>query len=136
MIDITDKLIDDDDASDSKPITFSRDGKDCNMGSDQLALNETKAVLKLRVAVIFVLVACATAVAVTIYHLTQASENEAFQIQYEGASDKVLKAFEDVLLVHAGALSSLTVAITTQGKYSLMSLQYWSILIFLDIYVL
>jgi hypothetical protein len=120
---IDDKSIDciegstDDEANDSKQSAYSiGDGKDRNKQSDQLAVKETNAVLKLRFAVIFVLIACATSVAVTIYHLTQNSESKAFQIQYEGASEKVLKAFEDILLVHVGALSSLTVAITTQGK--------------------
>jgi hypothetical protein len=73
-------------------------------------------VLLLRIAVIIVLVVCATAIAFTIYHITQSAEIGEFNIQYEGASEKVLKAFEDVLRVHAGALSSLSVAITTQGE--------------------
>jgi hypothetical protein len=111
-----------DEGSDSKPpSTCTSTGGDSdgeNRGTDQLVAKETNAVLKLRFAVIFVLVACATTVAVTIYHLTQSSEIDAFKIQYEGASDKVLQAFENVLLVHVGALSSLTVAITTQGKYT------------------
>jgi hypothetical protein len=83
---------------------------------NQIAAKETRAVLKLRISVIVVLIACAIAVSITIYHLTQASEYNAFQIQYRGAADKVLKAFEDVLEVHAGALASLSVAMTTHGK--------------------
>jgi hypothetical protein len=111
------RTLDDDDASDSKASGCRADSVNENNHSSQLAEKETKAVFKLRVAVVFVLLACATTVAVAIYHLTQTSENEAYEIQYQAASDKVLKAFEDILVVHAGSLSSLTVAITTQGSY-------------------
>jgi hypothetical protein len=71
--------------------------------TERLVKNETNAVLKLRIGVIFVLIACTTAVAATIHHLTRNSEEKAFKIQYEAASDKVLNAFADVLRVHAGA---------------------------------
>jgi hypothetical protein len=100
--------------------SYSRSGSDSEETNtkltDKLVAKETRIVLMLRIAVIFVLIACATAVAFTIYNLTKTSEIDAFKIQYEGASEKVLNAFEDILLVHAGSLASLSVAITTQGQ--------------------
>jgi hypothetical protein len=125
---IIDQSLDDDCTTDSRPSSCSRrDSGFDNNCTDQLVAKETKAVLKLRVAVIFVLIACATAVACTIYHLTHSSEVDEFEIQFEGASEKVLKAFQDVLLIHAGALSSLTVAITTQGKFTRSTKRYFCI---------
>jgi hypothetical protein len=107
------------DASDTRHSIYSRNGSDVDDNAkrtDKLVAKETRIVLMLRIAVIFVLIVCATAVALTIYHITQQSEIGEFKIQYEGASEKVLKAFKDILLVRAGSLSSLSVAITTQGK--------------------
>jgi hypothetical protein len=104
----------DEDISDNRSSISGRDDEECE--SNQIAGKETRAVLKLRVSVIVVLVACAIAVSTAIYKLTHASEHEAFQIQYKGSAEKVMKAFEDILEVHAGALASLSVAITTQGK--------------------
>jgi hypothetical protein len=109
-----DNEMDCDENNDSK--TNFSDEQVGDFQSNQLAVKETRAVLLLRVAVILALVTCAIAVSISIYKLTRASEHEAFQIQYEGASGKVLKAFEDILQVHAGALASLSVAITTQGE--------------------
>ena len=105
----------DEEISDCRSTSSGRD--DEVNESNQIAGKETKAVLKLRVSVIVVLVACAVAVSMAIYKLTHASEHEAFQIQYKGSAEKVMKAFEDILEVQTGALASLSVAITTQGKY-------------------
>ena len=105
----------DEDISDNRSSISGRDDEESD--SNQIAGKETRAVLKLRVSVIVVLVACAVAVSTAIYKLTHASEHEAFQIQYKGSAEKVMKAFEDILEVQTGALASLSVAITTQGKY-------------------
>ena len=83
---------------------------------DHIGGKETRAVCHLRILVILVLITCATAVAVTIYNLTYRSEVNAFETQYNGASEKVLKAFEDIIRVKLGALASLTVAMTTHSK--------------------
>jgi hypothetical protein len=111
---------DDEDISDNRSSISGRDDEESD--SNQIAGKETRAVLKLRMSVIVVLVACAIAVSTAIYKLTHASEHEAFQIQYKGSAEKVMKAFEDILEVQAGALASLSVAITTQGKKELASI--------------
>ena len=103
--------------TDSDVTDTDRAGRSHGSEEEVLARKETKAVCHLRVLVIFILIACAVAISIVIYNLTRTSEINAFEIQFEGASGKVLKAFEDILRVKLGAVASLTVAMTTHGTF-------------------
>jgi hypothetical protein len=99
----------------SSRITSTTGSTASEKDTNQIAAKETRDVFKLRVSVVLVLLVCAISVSIAIYKLTQASEQEAFQIQYKASSDKIMKAFQDIFEVQAGALASLAVAMTTHG---------------------
>ena len=63
---------------------------EANFINEELALVETKHVLRLRIVVILILVSVAIAISVTIYYVTRRAEIEAFEIEYEGVADSIL----------------------------------------------
>jgi hypothetical protein len=59
---------------------------------EAITKKESAAVLKLRILVIFILLATAVAVCVVIFWLTQASQEEEFQTQYSAAAQKLVSS--------------------------------------------
>jgi hypothetical protein len=82
---------------------------------EDLSKNETRGVFRLRVLVILVILSAAAVVSVVVYVSTKQGELDTFESQYEGASTKVLEAFEDIVLSKLGAASSLAVATIAHG---------------------
>lgn len=76
---------------------------------DALTKRETKAVFKLRVLVIMILVAAAISISCTVFYVTRNAEKEEFQIQYYAMAEKVLQSLQDVM-VEISAVSGLAVA--------------------------
>ena len=76
---------------------------------DSLASIETRQVFRLRFVVLLILVAAATSISVTVFFITRNAEKEEFQIQYYGIADKIIQAFQDVM-VEISAVSGLAVA--------------------------
>jgi uncharacterized membrane protein len=81
----------------------------------ELAKKETLAVFRLRFIVFIVLLLAAIVVVVIVFYVTAGAEDEEFQSQYEGASDKVLQAFIDIVDSKLAAVSSLGVAAIAHG---------------------
>ena len=88
---------------------------DVNTIKNTLAKEETKQVFRLRVAVVVILIAAATAVSLAVYFITKNSEKEEFEIQYSGVANKILNNFEDIM-VEMSAVSGLAVAATTHAQ--------------------
>ena len=76
---------------------------------DRLSKNETKAVFRLRVLVVFVLLCASAAISVVVYKITRDAQINVFHIQYEGAADKVIQSFADIVK-KMGAISGLSLA--------------------------
>lgn len=64
---------------------------------EAITKRETAAVLKLRILVIFILLATAVAVCAVIFLQTRASQEEEFQTQYEGAAQKIVNSVSSSL---------------------------------------
>ncbi len=78
-----------------------------------LARQETKQVFRLRILVIMILVAAATAISVTIFFIIRNADIEEFELQYYGSANKLVDALQDVLEEMA-AISGLAVAATAE----------------------
>jgi hypothetical protein len=81
---------------------------------DQLSRKETAAVFRLRVVIITALLLAATAVSFIVYIITRSAEVDEFEIQYEGAAEKVVASFTDIVK-KMGAISGLGVAASAHG---------------------
>lgn len=76
-----------------------------------LARHETQQVFRLRLLVILILIAAATSISVTIYYIVRGAEMDEFELQYYGAANKIVDAFQDVL-VQMSAVSGIAVSLT------------------------
>lgn len=81
-----------------------------------LAEKETKSVFRLRVAVIFALFVAASVVSAVVYVITTRAEESEFEAQFEGAADKLLSSFEDIIRQKLGAVGSLALSLTAYAK--------------------
>lgn len=93
----------------------ARSSNESTEKAEQLAKRETEAVFKLRLLVILVLIAAASAVSVVVYMITGKAEQDEFNTQYEGVSEKVLEAFQGIVETRLAAISSLAVAAIAHG---------------------
>ena len=84
--------------------------------SDSLAKEETNAVFRLRVMVILVLLVAAGIVSYVIYHYTSKAESQEFRAQFDGSAQKVIETFEDIVKEKLGALTSLSVTMTSYAR--------------------
>ncbi len=76
-----------------------------------LAKHETQQVFRLRILVILILIAAATSISVTIYFIVRNADTDEFELQYYGAANKVVDAFQEVL-VQMSAVSGIAVSVT------------------------
>ena len=65
---------------------------DVNMIKEELTRHETTIVVRLRIVVIFVLVAVAAAVCYIIYDITHKAEIEAFETEFDGVAESIIKS--------------------------------------------
>jgi hypothetical protein len=96
-------------------------GEDGDMIKDQLSRKETTAVFRLRVVVSLALLLAAAAVSYVVYFITRKAEMDAFEVQYEGAAEKVVISFTDIV-EEIGAISGLGLA---ASAYSLDTKSEW-----------
>lgn len=82
----------------------------------QLAKKETLAVFRLRLLVFLVLLLAAAAVSVIVFFITNNSQTEECDSQYDGAALKVTEAFVNIAKVKFAAISSLGVALVSNGQ--------------------
>jgi len=114
--------IDDSDFSqsdDESSTNVSSTGKDESSGAkkaETLAGDETKAVLRLRLVIVFLLLPAAIAVTVAIFFVTKNAENQEFEAQFRADALKILDTFEEIVAqvrwiegVDVGAVWSLYV---------------------------
>jgi hypothetical protein len=80
-----------------------------------LAKNETIAVVRLRLCVFFVLLMAAIAVSVIVYYTTSTAETKESESQYEGAAEKVIQAFLDIVDSKLATVSSVGVTAIAYG---------------------
>jgi hypothetical protein len=80
----------------------------------QLSKKETVAVIRLRLIFLLIQMAVAGAVAFAIYHVTTKAENEAFVVQYDGVSEKIVQSFLGVV-DSAASIMSVSKAATIYG---------------------
>jgi hypothetical protein len=76
---------------------------------------ENKALFRLRLLVMIVLLLAAISVSVVVYYITQSAEEEEFESQYEGATEKIIHSFEGIVKQKVGAISSVAVAMIAHG---------------------
>jgi hypothetical protein len=81
----------------------------------ELANRESTIVFRLRLLVLLVLLLAAVAVSLIVYYITSGAEEEESRTQYEGAAEKVLEAFDNIVEHKLGAVSSLGVAFIAHG---------------------
>lgn len=84
---------------------------DANTIKNALAKHETKQVFRLRLLVILILIAAATSISVTIYFIVKQAEIDEFELQYYAAANKIVDAFQEVL-VEMSAVSGIAVSVT------------------------
>jgi hypothetical protein len=81
----------------------------------EFALTETGYILSLRVLVIVLLIIVAAGVCVLVFVISRNAENDEVEVQFEGASQQILKAFDAIKTDRISALSSLAVAAIAHG---------------------
>jgi membrane protein required for beta-lactamase induction len=81
----------------------------------ELASRESTIVFRLRLLVFLVLLIAAVAVSLIVYFITYGAEEEESKTQYEGAAEKVLEAFDNIVDHKLAAVSSLGVALIAHG---------------------
>ena len=106
--------VNDEERSNGTNETKTTDDENVDSIKDQLTRRETRAVFRLRVMVISVLVLAATGVSVTVLMVTRQAEIDEFKVQYEGAAQKVLDSF-DGILQGMGSISGLAVSETAHS---------------------
>lgn len=82
---------------------------------DALTKSETRQVFRLRVIVIFILIAAGASISMTVYLITSNAEREEFDNEYYGVADKIIEAFQDVM-VEISAVSGLAVAASAESN--------------------
>ncbi|CAB9503263.1 Receptor-type guanylate cyclase gcy [Seminavis robusta] len=78
---------------------------------NRISKKESQNVFRLRLLVVLVLLLTALAISYTVYWLTSSAEAEEFKVQYEGAAEKIIASFEDIMH-KMGSISTLGVAFT------------------------
>jgi hypothetical protein len=103
--------------SGSAPTSTGTSGDDATVRTqrENIGQRETKAVFRLRLLVFLVMLLAAAAVSVTVYLITSQSEQDEFEIQFDGAAAKVLESFQNVLEQKVPAISTLAVALIAHG---------------------
>lgn len=84
----------------------------------ELAARETRAVVWLRVLAILSLLIAALAVSIVVYVIAKDAEMEEFETHYEGASVKVLQAFQGIVEQKLVAVGSIEVAAIAESLNS------------------
>lgn len=82
---------------------------------NQIATKETEAVFRIRSIVFLVLVASAVAVCLTVFYISRSALEDEYRSQYDGATDRVIETFHDIVENKLGAVSSLGVAMIAHG---------------------
>ncbi len=88
---------------------------DLNTIKSSLTKQESKQVFRLRVAVVMILVAAATAISLAVFFITKNAEEDEFSTQYSGVANKILDHFEEIM-IEMSAVSGLAVAATTHAE--------------------
>lgn len=101
---------DDEDLSESKRTTSNTED---SSEEEELASKETKAVFRLRLLVILALFLAAAGVSLGVYMITKNSEEDEFNAQVDGNSQKIINSFEEIFKEKFAALSTLGVSFTS-----------------------
>ena len=99
----------------SEASSFENEQETSQQAKEELARQETAAVLGLRLLVFLVLFLAAVAVSIIVFYVTSGAEVDESKTQYDGAAQKVLQAFSDIVNSKLGAVSSLGVASIAHG---------------------
>jgi len=81
---------------------------------EELAKHETQQVFRLRMMVILVLMATAGAISYTVYRITDKAEADAFEAQFEGAAEKIIASFTQIIHM-LGTASAIGVEMTAHS---------------------
>lgn len=119
----TDPSVDDDELSlvnhsdDEMSIHEELHGADdaLQKNEEELARQETAAVFRLRFGVFLVLFLAAIAVSVIVYYITSSAAREESKTQFEGAAEKIIESFLEIVDSKLAAVSSLGVASIAHG---------------------
>lgn len=79
-----------------------------------IAEAESRNVFRLRLLVILVLIVVAALISFNVHSLTSKAETDEFESQYEGAAEKIIDSFEDIL-GKMGSVTGLGMALTSYG---------------------
>lgn len=88
--------------------------------AEQLSHEESRKVLRLRIMVIGALILSALFISSIVFKITTSGEVDEFTTQYEGAADKVIDAFGDIMN-RMGSVAGLGVSYTSFGEHNLDS---------------
>ena len=82
--------------------------------AERLSRKESRKVLRYRIIVIGVLIFAALFISSMVFKITTTGEVDEFTTQYEGAADKVIGAFSDIM-TRMGSVAGLGVSYTSYG---------------------
>jgi hypothetical protein len=86
--------------------------------NDILAAKESRAVTRLRIGMVLVLVSTAIAVSATAFHLTSQNEQEKFTSFFNDQAKRIVDAFSITSSNRMATLESFALSITSHAKYS------------------
>jgi hypothetical protein len=92
----------------------SKDADACEDIKNRISKDETSAVTKQKFLVLTVMILAAIAVCIVVHIMTKKSEQDIFQSTFEGAAEKMISSFREVL-DKGGSISSLDVAYTVHS---------------------
>jgi len=97
--------------------SYSRDttAEDPSLIAQNLSNEETKKILRLRAMVIVVLILTAVAVSSVVFAVTTNGETVQFETTWEGAADKVIASFEEII-DRMGSVAGMGVSFTSHAS--------------------
>lgn len=112
----SDEFMDDMSGYNTDAGTSTNDGNTQSAISKALSDVESQKVFRLRMAVIGVLILTALAVSAAVFKITVQGEMDEFETQYEGAAEKVIDSFANIM-ARMGSVAGLGVSYTSQGHH-------------------
>lgn len=91
---------------------------DINAIKDALARQETKAVFRLRIMVIFLLLAVASSVAYTVFHIIRSAQLENFEADFYAVSEKIIVSLNHIT-DSLSSVAGLAVTVSSNARMGL-----------------
>lgn len=112
----TDEFGGDDISVDHEESTSTTNKDVSNSSTYAIAEKETRQVMMQKLLVLVVLLLAALAICLVVYFITTNAEEDEFEAHFEGGAEKIVSSFEAIIQEKLGAVGSLCLAFTAQGK--------------------